>query len=198
MALTLYCATTNSGKLREFRMAASGGVDIQPLPELALIPPCDETGHTFEENAIGKTRYYGAYCDGYLFAEDSGLAVTALDGAPGVYSARFAGVNADDDSNNRLLLKRLEGVKDRTARYVCAIALTHKGELLRTFLGEVEGTILEGTRGHGGFGYDPLFYYRPFGGTFAEIPLEQKQTVSHRGRALRLMLSYVQAHPASA
>ena len=161
------------------------------MPGFGNIPPCDETGHTFEENAIQKARYYGAHCDGYLFAEDSGLAVTALNGAPGVYSARFAGPHATDEDNNSLLLERLAGVKDRTAHYVCVIALVRAGELLRTFRGEVKGEILEQRRGHGGFGYDPLFYYAPFGCTFAEISQEQKQTVSHRGNALRLLIGYV-------
>ena len=192
--MTLYCATTNPGKIREFRIAASGDIDIQPLPGLPEIPACDETGSTFEENAIQKARHYGSHCYGYLFAEDSGLSVDALGGAPGVYSARFAGANATDEDNNSLLLERLAGLQNRVARYVCVIALTHAGKLLGTFRGEVEGRILDAPHGHGGFGYDPLFYFDPFSSTFAEISQEQKQTVSHRGRALELMLAYVRKH----
>jgi XTP/dITP diphosphohydrolase len=192
--LTLYCATTSSGKLRELRLAASAGLNIEPLPRLSDISRCEETGATFEENAIQKASYYGAHCNGYLFAEDSGLSVDCLGGAPGVYSARFAGPAATDEENNSLLLERLAGVSDRVARYVCVIALTRAGEVLRTFHGEVEGTILEACRGHGGFGYDPLFYYEPFRRTFAEVSQRRKQTVSHRGRALKLMLAYVEEH----
>ena len=190
--MTLYCATTNPGKIREFRMAASADIDIQPLPGLRDIPVCEETGSTFEENAIQKARHYGAYCNGYLFAEDSGLAVDALGGAPGVYSARFAGPDATDEDNNSLLLERLGSVKERTARYVCVIALARAGTVLRTFRGEVAGRIVDAPRGQRGFGYDPLFYYEPFNSTFGEISLEQKQTVSHRGRAIERMLTCIQ------
>jgi XTP/dITP diphosphohydrolase len=171
-------------------MAASAEIDIQPLRRLNAIPVCEETGATFDDNAVQKARHYSKYCSGYLFAEDSGLSVDSLAGAPGVYSARFAGPAATDDENNSLLLQRLDGVKHRAARYICVIALAHAGEVLQTFHGEVKGTVLEAPRGHGGFGYDPLFYYEPFGKTFAEVPQEQKQTVSHRGRALELMLAF--------
>jgi len=110
--------------------------------------------------------------------------VDALGGAPGVWSARYAGPDASDDANNRLLLARMRGVANRTARFVCVIALADRGELLGTFRGEVEGTLAEEPRGAGGFGYDPLFYYPPFGCTFGEAPLADKMRVSHRSRAL--------------
>ena len=187
--MKLYCATTNPGKLREFRMAASGGIEIEPLPGLDRIPPCDETGTTFEENAIRKALHYGSHCNGYLFAEDSGLEVDALSGAPGVYAARFAGPDATDEQNNTLLLERLRSSDDRTARFVCVIALTQACGVLRTFRGEVEGRILDTPCGTTGFGYDPLFYFELFSCTFAEMAQEQKQTVSHRGRALKAMLA---------
>jgi XTP/dITP diphosphohydrolase len=188
--VTLYCATTNAGKLREFRLAATDDIAILPLPDLAAIPSCDETGTTFEENAEQKARHYGAYCQGYLFAEDSGLVVDALGGAPGVHSARFAGAGASDADNNTLLLERLRGVQDRAARYVCAIALSYNGQLLQTFHGEVRGRILDQARGTQGFGYDPLFYFEPFECTFAEAAPERKQTVSHRGEAVKRMVAY--------
>jgi XTP/dITP diphosphohydrolase len=185
----LLCATGNPGKLREFRMAASHApVEIELLPDYREIPECVEDGATFEENALIKARHYGGHASGLLFADDSGLAVDALGGAPGVYSARFSGQHGNDEANNRLLLEKLRGVKNRTARFVCAIALV-EGELVRgIFRGEVEGTILDGPRGSAGFGYDPLFYYPPFGCTFGEASDEQKFSVSHRGQALRAML----------
>ena len=168
-------------------MAASAELHIEPLPGLREIPPCDETGATFEENAIQKALYYGAHTNGWLFAEDSGLEVDALGGAPGVYSARFAGDGATDAANNSLLLERLGDSDLRTARYVCVIALVRGSQLQGTFRGTVEGEILREPRGNNGFGYDPLFYYPPFGCSFAEVSREKKQTVSHRGAALRLL-----------
>jgi XTP/dITP diphosphohydrolase len=122
-----------------------------------------------------------------LFADDSGLEVDALGGAPGVYSARFAGPGATDDANNRLLLEKMRGVGDRSARFVCVIALADGGRLRETFRGAVEGEILEEPRGPHGFGYDPLFYYPPFGCSFGEAAAERKLTVSHRGAALRAL-----------
>jgi XTP/dITP diphosphohydrolase len=190
----LYCATSNPGKLREFRAAAVSGWQIEPLPDLAQIPPPEETGVTFEENAILKARYYAQYSGGSpLFAEDSGLQVDALDGAPGVYSARFAGPGADDTANNELLLRHLENLDDRRARYMAVIALIMPGLELQTFPGTVEGEILHEPRGSGGFGYDPLFFYPPFAATFAEVPAEKKLTVSHRGRAVEKMMAYLAA-----
>jgi XTP/dITP diphosphohydrolase len=189
--LRLYCATTNPGKLREFQAAASDVCLIEPLPGLASIPPCDETGVTFEDNAIQKALYYGAHTDGYLFVDDSGLQVDALGGEPGVYSARYAGVDATDTANNTLLLEKMRGVTDRTARFVCVIALTHDGKLVRTFRGEVEGKLLEEPRGTQGFGYDPLFWYPPLNACFGEIPGDRKFTVSHRGNAIRKMIEYL-------
>lgn len=192
--MVLYCATSNPGKLREFRSAAGGRWQIEPLPGLRDIPAPHETGATFEENAILKARYYAERAPGAaIFAEDSGLEVDALGGAPGVYSARFAGPGADDSANNQLLLKRLEGVSDRRARYVAVIALILPPEEPRVFRGTVEGEILREARGSGGFGYDPLFFYPPFNATFAEVSAEKKLTVSHRGRAVEKMREFLPA-----
>jgi XTP/dITP diphosphohydrolase len=188
----VYCATTNSGKIAEFRMAASAKVIIEPLPALSDIPVCEETGSTFEENAIQKALYYGPYTAGYLFAEDSGLEVDALGGEPGVYSARYAGPDATDDANNQLVLKRLGSSTQRSARYVCVIALVRDGRLIQTFRGTVEGELLPEARGSNGFGYDPLFYYPPFDCSFGEVARERKQAVSHRGAALRKMLNFLE------
>jgi len=188
--IRLYCATGNPGKLREFRLAAGHApVEIELLPRIAELPPCVEDGATFEENAIRKASHYGRYAAGLLFADDSGLEVDALGGAPGVYSARFAGPDANDQANNRLLLERLRGAASRDARFVCAIALVEGERLVGTWRGAVEGRILDEPRGAGGFGYDPLFYYPPFGLTFGEAGEERKFTASHRGQALRAMLA---------
>ena len=190
--MKLYCATTNRGKLREFQMALRDLTPVEPLPGLESIAPCEETGVTFEENAIQKALYYSKHCDGYLFVDDSGLEVDALGGAPGVYSARFAGPGANDEANNQLLFDRMRGIADRAARFVCVVALAERGRLLRTFRGEVEGRLLETPRGANGFGYDPLFFYPPFGCSFAEAPLERKMEVSHRAQALQKMQVYLE------
>jgi XTP/dITP diphosphohydrolase len=186
--MIIYCATSNKGKLKEFQ-AAAPDFDVRPLP--VAVPAPSETGKTFEENAIQKALAYGAYTDEYLFADDSGLEVDALGGEPGVTSARYAGENATDAENNELLLQRLRGVKDRTARFVAVIALVKAGKLVKTFRGSVEGRIIDAPRGSGGFGYDPLFYHEPFGCTFGEATLEQKMQVSHRAIALRKMFEYL-------
>jgi XTP/dITP diphosphohydrolase len=191
--LRLFCATGNAGKLKEFQLAAqAAGIDVALLPGFREIPECVEDGATFAENAAIKAKHYGAHSPGPVFADDSGLVVDALDGAPGVYSARFAGPGATDERNNRLLLEKLRGVRDRTARFVCVIALVHVTgmgtEAPSLFEAFVEGVILEEPRGAGGFGYDPLFYYPPYGCTFGEATEEQKLAVSHRGKAFSQLL----------
>ncbi len=186
--MKLYCATTNPGKLREFQAAAQRfGIDVEPLAGLNRIPPCEETGASFEENAVQKALHYAAYAPGALFADDSGLEVDALGGAPGIYSARFAGPEATDEANNRLLLERLKGAERRTARFVCVVALAGAGGGVRTFRGAAEGVMLEDPHGSNGFGYDPLFYFPELKCTFADLTEEQKLDVSHRGKALAQM-----------
>lgn len=191
----LYCATTNPGKLREFQHAADelapGEFHFDLLPGFRNLEPPEENGATFTDNAVLKAIFYSRHADEMVFADDSGLAVDALNGAPGVHSARFSGPDATDGGNNRLLLEKLQGVSVRTARYVCVIALARQGQLLGTFEGKVEGEILDHERGAGGFGYDPMFYYPPFGLTFGEATKEQKLTVSHRGEAFRGMLEFL-------
>jgi XTP/dITP diphosphohydrolase len=193
--LRLYCATTNPGKLREFQMALENSFEVRSMPGLNTFAPCEETGATFEENAIQKALYYSKHCDGYLFVDDSGLEVDALGGAPGVYSARFAGTDASDDANNRLLLERMRGIEDRAARFVSVVALAKSGHLIQTFQGQVEGLLLDEPRGTNGFGYDPLFFYPPFGCTTGEAPLERKMEISHRAKALRAMQDYLLRTP---
>ena len=190
--MRIYCATGNAGKLREFRLAAELlGIDIEPLADLKSIQAPEEHGATFEENARLKAEYYSRFAPGPLFADDSGLEVDALAGEPGVRSARYAGPEATDQKNNRMLLKKLGDNPRRTGRFVCVIALAEGGDVRRTFRGEVEGEILREPRGPGGFGYDPLFYYPPFGCTFGEVDGPKKFDVSHRGKALRALLKYL-------
>jgi XTP/dITP diphosphohydrolase len=196
--LRLFCATSNRGKLREFCRAAGADIRIEGLSAT----PCPEDGATFDENAVSKALCYSraALANAalsivrplYVFADDSGLAVDALGGEPGVHSARFSGADATDVSNNKLLLERLQGVPaaERMARFVCAIALTLDGELVRTFHGSVEGRIADIPAGSRGFGYDPLFFYPPLSRSFGELPEEEKWAHSHRGKAFRQILDW--------
>lgn len=188
----LYCATTNAGKLREFQLAAErDGFLVETVPQLKAIPAPEETGETFRENAIIKALAYSLHAPGPVFVDDSGLAVDALGGAPGVHSARYAGPQASDEENNNLVLERLGESFHRTARFICVIALARGGELIETFESKVEGELLRTPRGKGGFGYDPLFFYPPFGSTLAEASAEQKISVSHRGKALAQLFAYL-------
>jgi XTP/dITP diphosphohydrolase len=202
MALRLYAATTSQGKLRDFRTAAEAhGLMIEPLPKLEEIPAPEEDGLTFAANATLKAIYYSRFAPGeWVLADDSGLEVDALNGAPGVRSARFAadaGVvdspDANDNTdvwNNMELLLRLTGVhaEQRTARYCCVLAAARDGVVQHTAEGTVAGLILESPRGTGGFGYDPLFYLPALDLTMAELDLETKHTLSHRGRAFAALL----------
>jgi len=197
--IRLYCATGNPGKLGEFRLAAAHApVSIEVLPGFSQIPPPVEDGATFEENATLKALHYARWAASpleqaplLLFADDSGLEVDALGGEPGVRSARYCGHHGDDEANNRALLAKLRGAQDRTARFVCAVALVESGRLRGVYRGAVEGAILHEPRGSGGFGYDPLFYYPPFDCTFGEAGAREKFSVSHRGQALRTMLEEI-------
>ena len=186
--MIVYCATSNPGKLREFQLAAPD-FEVRALP--ASVAPPAESGDTFEANAIEKALAYGKHTSEYLFADDSGLEVDALGGAPGVHSARYAGEEATDASNNARLLDRLQGIENRSGRFICVIALARGGQLVKTFRGSVEGRVIDQPRGAGGFGYDPLFYHEPFGCTFGEATLDQKMRVSHRALALEQMFTYL-------
>ncbi|MXY69602.1 MAG: non-canonical purine NTP pyrophosphatase [Acidobacteriia bacterium] len=188
--LELVCATSNRGKLREFRLASGTDISIAGCPTA----DCPETGATFEANAIQKALcYHRLNPAAWLFADDSGLEVDVLEGAPGIHSARFAGPAATDRENNLLLLRSLAGVppESRTARFVCTIALLHDGRLARTFRGTVRGRVLRRHSGRQGFGYDPLFYYPPLRVSFGHIPADMKWQHSHRGRAFRAMLAWL-------
>ncbi len=205
MALRLYAATTSAGKLRDFRTAANAySVSIEPLPGIEEILPPEEDGDTFLANAATKAVYYSRFAPGELVvADDSGLEVDALGGAPGVRSARFAAdtglvdsPDANDNTdvwNNILLLQKMEAfpAELRTARYHCTLVAAREGEVVQVADGTVEGTILEAPRGTGGFGYDPLFYLPQLGKTMAEIDLETKLSLSHRGRAIAELLRII-------
>jgi XTP/dITP diphosphohydrolase len=208
MALRLYAATTSQGKLRDFRTAAAAhSIDLDPLPGLAAIAAPEETGATFAANATLKAAYYSRFAPGEMVvADDSGLEVDALNGEPGVRSARFAadaGLTDSPDAatdntdvwNNMVLLQRLATVPPdkRTARYRCVLAAARDGKMVDTAEGVVEGSILEAPRGTGGFGYDPLFYLPELERTMAEIDLETKLSLSHRGRALRALLEQLES-----
>lgn len=199
----LYAATTNPGKLRDFNTAASAfSVEIEPLTILATIPAPEETGATFAENAALKAIYYSRFAPKeIILADDSGLEVDALNGAPGVRSARFAADTGLTDSpdaphdntdvwNNMVLLQKLAGVpaEKRTARYRCVLTAARNGEVLHSAEGAVEGRILDAPRGTAGFGYDPLFYLENLGQTMAEIDIETRLKLSHRGKALQALL----------
>ena len=195
-------ATSNPGKLRDFAGAAlAHGVEVAPIPGFASLPPVVEDGLTFEANARKKAEAYSRYVAGEIvLADDSGLEVDALDGAPGVHSARYAaeaphlaGVNSDDDANNARLLRELKKVpgEKRTARFVCVIAAARDGRTLEVFRGQAEGLILDAPRGSSGFGYDPFFFFPPIEKTFAELSAEEKAKYSHRGAAFRKFLEWV-------
>jgi XTP/dITP diphosphohydrolase len=198
--VTLYAATTNPGKLRDFSVAAAeSGFAVEPLPELKEIPAPAEDEPTFAGNARLKAQYYSRFTAGLVLADDSGLEVDALGGEPGVRSARFAedagyeplggGHEFSVDARNNLyLLDRMRGVAQCTAHYRCAMAVARDGVVLLAAEGMVEGEILTAPQGAGGFGYDPLFWLPYMQCTMAEISLEQKNMLSHRGRAFRALL----------
>ena len=186
----LVLASGNFGKLREMRMLLGDRFDVVSMKELGLDPAIEENGETFEENALIKANALLKLTGCACIADDSGLEVDALNGRPGVHSARYCGVHGDDEANNQLLLKELEDVPDdkRTARYACAMALVRPGHAPVVGRGACEGYILRAYRGKGGFGYDPLFLSADFGKTFAEASLEEKNAVSHRARAIEAVL----------
>ena len=181
----LIIATNNAGKVNEIKAILGGFYqEILSLKEAGICLDVVEDGQSFEENAVKKAAEAARITGCDTLADDSGLCVDALHGAPGIYSARYAGENATDQQNNDKLLREMAGVCNRAARFVCAIALQTCGETVTAY-GEVHGTITEQERGDGGFGYDPLFYVEDFGQTFAELPAANKNTISHRSRALQ-------------
>jgi XTP/dITP diphosphohydrolase len=195
--MVLYVATSNSGKLRDFAVAAKAfaNVELRPLPGLERIAAPVEDAETFEGNALIKAQAYSALAPGEIVvADDSGIVVPGLGGAPGVRSARyaedegFAGAGTVDARNLDCLLERAAGLQDRVAAYVCVLAAVRDGEEIASGEGRVDGELLRARRGAGGFGYDPIFLLPELGLTMAEVDMETRMSVSHRGRALADLL----------
>jgi XTP/dITP diphosphohydrolase len=191
---TLVVATGNQGKMREFaELFADLPFQLRSLKDFPGLVPAVEDGDTFAANALKKAASAAAATGLPVIADDSGLCVDALRGGPGVFSARYAGDHADDAANNAKLLRELAGLPfpERTAAFQCAIAYCAPEGESRTFIGELPGVILERAAGTGGFGYDPLFLVPEYGLTLAELPLEIKNRISHRGRAAILLKEYL-------
>jgi XTP/dITP diphosphohydrolase len=194
----LFVASSNPGKLREYRALAEpagAAVDLAFIPNFDSLPVFEEIWPTFAENAAGKALHYSRFTEGIVVADDSGLVVPALGGAPGVHSARYAGPDASDADRIRKLLGEMRGKKgeDRRARFVCVVAVAESGEMRGLFSASAEGILLEEPRGKDGFGYDPVFFFPDLGKTYAEISREEKNQFSHRGKAFRKAIDFLLA-----
>lgn len=193
--MKLLAATTNQGKIREIEKLlkeSSLEIEVCSLADFNITADCPETGETFLENSIEKSLFYSRMKrDMYTIADDSGLAVEALAGRPGVHSARYAGEPKDDEKNIRKLLKELTNVQDRKAKFVTVVTLCKNGKVIESFTGEVEGIVLKEKKGTGGFGYDPIFYYPPLHKTFAQLTAEEKNQISHRAIAFKKLKSFL-------
>ncbi len=190
--IRLLLASSNSGKLREYKQLAAGsGIGIELVPNFQKLPAFDESAPTFAENAVGKALHYSRLADGVVLADDSGLVVPALDGAPGVRSARYAGPEATDSDRIGKLLRAIEGKKGdaRRARFVCVTAIAANGRALAVVSDFVEGLIAEQPRGSNGFGYDPVFQMVDTNRTYGELAAEEKNDSSHRGRSFGKLVS---------
>ena len=193
--MRLLVATTNTGKLREIRSLLEGvPVELITLRDIDPIEEPEETGATFEDNARLKARYYADRSGLTTVAEDSGLVIDGLDGEPGVRSARFLGPDASYPERFAEIGRRLDGppVKNRAARFVCALAVAEDGHIVYEARGTVEGEIAREPRGVHGFGYDPIFYYPPYGTTLADVAEDAKLAVAHRGQAFRALAGWLQ------
>lgn len=184
--IVLVLATHNKGKKREYELFFERfPLEIKGLSEFKEIPEFEEKGRTFEQIATYKARSASRILGLPALADDSGLEVDCLNGAPGILSARYAGGSADDYQNSRKLLEQMKGKENRNATFVCSLALAKPAGQVLTFTGKCSGIILYEPVGTNGFGYDPLFYYPPLKKTFAQLSVEEKSRVSHRGQALR-------------
>lgn len=187
--MKLIIASSNAGKIREIRAILGEKFDpILSMKEAGIDHETVEDGSTFMENARKKARELAALSGTACLADDSGICVDALGGAPGIYSARFCGRHGDDDANNRLLVEKLQGVEDRRAHYTCAMCLAFPDGKEILAQGDMHGKIIDTPRGEGGFGYDPFFYLEEYGKTAAEISAQEKNRISHRARALQSLL----------
>jgi XTP/dITP diphosphohydrolase len=192
--MELVVATRNPGKLKEIRrLLEAQGVSVLGPDKFPGAPDVEEDGDTFSANAVKKAREMVSFTGVPCLADDSGLVVQALEGRPGVHSARFSGADASDSSNNQKLLDEMALVPEtqRQAAFCCVMALCLPGEAPRLFEGRVEGLILSQARGDGGFGYDPLFWLPEYRCTMAELPLDIKNRISHRGQALRQVVEFL-------
>ncbi len=184
--MRVIAATKNAGKIREMTEILSPlGINIVSQSDAGIESDAEETGNTFEENALIKARSVAIQCDCAVLADDSGLCVESLGGAPGVRSARYAGEGASDEDRINKLLSQMKGQENRNAKFVTSAAFVYPDGREITASGEVCGTILDEPRGHNGFGYDPIFYCTELGKTFAEASEDEKNGVSHRGRAMK-------------
>jgi XTP/dITP diphosphohydrolase len=197
----LLLASSNPGKLREYQALTAGRtVGVELLPRYDNLPGFNESAPTFAENAAGKALHYSRHADGIVLADDSGLVVDALDGAPGVHSARYAGAGASDADRVQKLLREMKscGASNRSARFICVIALAQAGRALAIVSDSVKGALLEEPRGTQGFGYDPIFYFPPLRKGFAELTREEKNEHSHRGKAFCKLLAWLEKSPVTA
>jgi len=193
----LLLASSNPGKLREYQVLAGRAVELALLPGFDRLPRFDESAPTLAENALGKALHYSRFAELPVIADDSGLVVPALGGAPGVHSARYGGPQASDADRIQKLLAELrsKGVTERCARFVCVLALALQGQVLAVFSDFVAGELLEAPRGSEGFGYDPIFFFPTLGRSFAELTREEKNQHSHRGKAFRKLLAFLESRP---
>jgi XTP/dITP diphosphohydrolase len=196
-ALKLYLASGNAGKLKEFRVLSQAfgrNWQLELLPDYAKFLEFEESEPTFAENAAGKAFYYSRESDGIVFADDSGLVVPALGGAPGVFSARYAGPGASNEQKIAKLLFEMKGLEgaNRSGYFVCVIAAVRAGRAVAVVSEKVDGEILDAPRGSDGFGYDPVFFFPPLGKSFAELRAEEKSQHSHRGKAFRRLLEVLE------
>jgi len=188
---TIVLATRNTGKLMEYQTLLQPlETNVLSLTDVAIDRDVDESGTTFAENARLKALFYSELTSFPVLADDSGLEVMALGGKPGIYSARYAGIDASDEDRNRKLLKELEGEEnDRTARFFCALTMAQDGKILLETEGKCRGVITYAPRGTNGFGYDPIFLFPELDKTFAELNPEEKNRYSHRCRAIRSLIA---------
>lgn len=193
MMKKMMIATTNAGKIKEFKqMLEPLGYEVLSLLDIEEPINIEEDGKTFAENARIKAKTVFDVLHMPVISDDSGLSINHLHGAPGVYSARFLGKDTSYEYKNQYILDELKEAKDRRCQYVCAIAYAKEDGSIHVFEGVMEGTVAFQAAGHNGFGYDPIFFYEPFGKTLGEVEEDQKNKVSHRGLALAKLLAYME------
>ena len=192
---TIVVASTNEGKIREFRqMLEPRGYTVKSLADLSDMPEIEENGTTFAENAVIKAEAVTSSYGIMAVSDDSGLEIDAFNKEPGVHSARWLGHDTPYSEKNRIILEKMKGIENRTCRYVCAIAITRPDEEPVVFEDTVECTIAYEPSGENGFGYDPIIFYPPYGKTMADMDKDEKNGISHRGKAVRAMEEWLENH----